>query len=234
MKKSRGEGREEKEQALVQNSLLFQNFSKEELKDALAAMKAKKESFKKEEIIFHSGERTSRFGLVLSGSVRIESNDFWGNRTVLSMVGPRDFFAEAFAILAKEVLTVDVQASEDASILVMDLSCLNQMDDPPLLWKVKVLQNLLMISVHKNLALSRRSFQISPKTARGRVMAFLNFYAVKTRKKEFDIPFDRQEMADYLNLDRSALSKELGKMRAEGLICFHKNHFVMIHEGTFL
>ena len=99
MKKSRGEGREEKEQALVQHSLLFQNFSKEELKDALAAMKAKKESFKKEEIIFHSGERTSRFGLVLSGSVRIESNDFWGNRTVLSMVGPGDFFAEAFAIL---------------------------------------------------------------------------------------------------------------------------------------
>lgn len=223
-----------KERDLVQKGLFFQNFSEEELRDALMAMEAKKESYKKEEIIFHSGERTRRFGLVLSGSVRIETNDFWGNRTVLSMVGPGDFFAEAFAILPKEPLTVDVRASEEASILVMDLTCLNTVENPSFLWKVKILQNLLMISVHKNLALSTRSFQISPKTARGRVMAFLNSYALKTHQKEFDIPFDRQEMADYLNLDRSALSKELGKMREAGLIRFHKNHFVMLHEGTSL
>ena len=87
--------------------------------------------------------------------------------------------------------------------------------------------NLLTISAHKNLHLSGRSFHISPKTVRGRVMAYLNTVSLQKHSKEFDIPFDRQQLADYLNLERTALSKELGRMQKEGLIWTRKSHFVV-------
>ena len=95
-------------------------------------------------------------------------------------------------------------------------------------WSNKLVRNLLMISANKNLMLSRRSFHISPKTARGRIMAYLNSVSLKKRSRTFDIPFDRQQMADYLNLERTALSKELGRMKQEQIIDFQKNHFKIL------
>jgi len=95
-------------------------------------------------------------------------------------------------------------------------------------WQNKMIRNLLLVSSHKNLMLSGRSFHISPKSVRGRIMAYLNSVSLKNHNKIFDIPFDRQQMADYLNLDRTALSKELGRMKKEGIIDFHKNHFKIV------
>ena len=91
----------------------------------------------------------------------------------------------------------------------------------------KLTAGLLAISSMKNLHLTGRSFHTAPKTVRGRVMAYLNTVSLQARSREFDIPFDRQQLADYLNLDRTALSKELGKMQAEGLIRTKKNHFMI-------
>ena len=88
--------------------------------------------------------------------------------------------------------------------------------------------NLLTISARKNLALSGRSFHTAPKTIRGRVLSYLNTVSLQKHSNEFDIPFDRQHLADYLNLERSALSKELGKMQRDGLILVRKNHFVIL------
>lgn len=227
MKKSWMDKLGEKNMDLVSSSLLFEDFSLEELNEALTKMKAVREKYKKEENIFVSGKPTSHFGLVLSGSVRIESNDFWGNRIILSHVGAGGFFAEAFALLQTEPMAVDVKANEDCLILMMETDTLKEVLSDPPLWKVKLLKNLLNILIHKNLTLSARNFHTAPKTVRGRVMAYLNYYSLKSHQKEFNIPFNRQQMADYLNLDRSALSKELGKMRDEGLIRFHKNHFIV-------
>ena len=95
-------------------------------------------------------------------------------------------------------------------------------------WAFQLFRNLLTISARKNLALSGRSFHTAPKTARGRIMAYLNTVSLQTHSRAFAIPFDRQQMADYLNLDRTALSKELGKMRNEGLIAFRKNRFEIL------
>ena len=94
-------------------------------------------------------------------------------------------------------------------------------------WMMKFLRNLLNVSAHKNLTLSGRSFHTAPKTIRGRVMSYLNAVSLRKHTSEFDIPFDRQQLSDYLNLDRSALSKELGKMQREGLITVRKNHFIL-------
>ena len=163
-------------------------------------------------------------GLVLEGSVRIESNDMWGNRTILSHVGPGQFFAETYAFLHAEPLLVDVVANEDSRILFLHIRILKEMNAAANTWVLKLLTNLLVVTAHKNLVLSGRSFHTSPKTIRGKVLAYLNSVALQNGGHRFDIPFDRQQLADYLNVDRTALSKELGKMKNEGLITFEKNH----------
>ena len=137
-------------------------------------------------------------------------------------------FAEAYAMLEDEPLLVDVMANEDCSILFLKIKNALSPSKSPESWNYKIIRNLLMISSRKNLILSGRSFHTAPKTIRGRVMSYLNAMSLQKGTKEFDIPFDRQQLADYLNLERSALSKELGKMQKEGIIKTRKSHFIIL------
>ena len=218
----------EKDLQIIKNSTLFQGLSWDELSEALKALNARKRSFKKDELLLSAGDLTDDLGMVLSGSVIIESNDIWGNRTIINHAAAGDYYAEAFSIMPDEHLYVDVRANEPTVVALFDMSQLQNLRNTHPAWVVKLFSNLLTISIRKNMILSKRSFHTSPKSVRGRVMSYLNSVAVKTHKREFDIPFDRQHMADYLNLDRSALSKELSKMRDDGLIVYHKNHFKIL------
>ncbi|MBE5907914.1 MAG: Crp/Fnr family transcriptional regulator [Lachnospiraceae bacterium] len=200
----------------------------DEINQALNELCAIEKAYKKNSFILRAGDITESLGLVLSGSVTIESNDMWGNRTILSNVGEGGFFAETYALLENEPLLVDVRANENCQILFFKVGSLKKLKSNMNLWSFKLISNLLMISANKNLHLSGRSFHTSPKTIRGRVMAYLNSVSLKKGSNEFDIPFDRQQLADYLNLERSALSKELGKMKKDGLIEVRKNHFKLM------
>ena len=210
---------------IIKKSTLFTGLSEEELQEALSALRVRKKEYDKDELLLMAGDLTDDFGMVLSGSVLIESNDVWGNRTIINHTGAGDYYAEAFSLLPKEPLYVDVRAGESTTVALFDMSKLKNLQTDPPAWTIRVLHNLLSISIHKNMVLTKRSFHTSPKSARGRVMAYLNSVALKMHRTEFDIPFDRQHMADYLNLDRTALSKELSRMRDDGLISYHKNHF---------
>ena len=210
---------------LLKKSMLFKDMSEQEIKDSLSYLDAKEKSFKKGTKILRAGSRTSCMGMVIQGSVTIESNDIWGNRTILSHVGKGQFFAETYSVLANETLLIDVVANEDTEILFLNSCNITKISVHSNTLQTKLLLNLLAISSHKNLALSGRSFHISLKTIRGRVMSYLNSMAIQKGSSEFDIPFDRQQLADYLNLDRSALSKELGKMQDDGILKVKKNHF---------
>ena len=211
----------------LQNTMLFREMSEEDIASALTMLHAEEMKYKKGHILLHAGDMTDRMGLVLEGSVTIESNDVWGNRAILSHVGQGQFFAETYAFLADEPLLVDVVANESCRVLFFRTGLIRRLPDAPEWWAFRLTTNLLTISAHKNLHLSGRSFHISPKTVRGRVMAYLNTVSLQKRSKEFDIPFDRQQLADYLNLERTALSKELGRMQKEGLIRTRKSHFVV-------
>lgn len=212
---------------VLEKSRLFQKMTAKELSLCLDSLNAKEKKYRKEDVILHAGDKTDKIGMVLSGSVTIESNDIWGNRTVLSHVGKGQYFAETYALLG-EVLLVDVRANEDCRILFCNIR--NLLDDckksSP--WKEKLLKNILIISSQKNLILSGRSFHTSPKSCRGRLLSYLNAIALQTDSKEFDIPFNRQQLADYLNLERTNLSKELSHMKAEGLIEYRKSHFKLL------
>ena len=211
------------------NTLLFRQMTDQEVRDALHSLQARERSFKKDQIILHAGDRMDRMGLVLTGSVTIESNDLWGNRTILSLVESGQFFAETYALLPDEVLLVDVRANEDSRILFLTTGSLFRIA-PASTWKEKLTENLLLISAHKNLALSGRSFHTSPKSARGRILSYLNTIALQKHSSEFDIPFDRQQLADYLNLERTNMSKELTRMKNDGIIECRKNHFRLVHD----
>lgn len=212
----------------LQNNRLFLDMNALEINTALYVLNARYQTFEKGEIILHAGGQTDCVCLVISGSVTIENNDMWGNRTILNIVDSDDFFAETYAILKDEIMMVDAVANEQCAIMFLRIGGLfgSGFEGQP--WSNKLVRNLLTISANKNLILSGRSFHISPKTARGRIMAYLNSVSLKKHSKVFDIPFDRQQMADYLNLERTALSKELSRMKREKIIDFKKNHFEIL------
>lgn len=213
--------------SFLEKTALFAAMSSDEILSALQVLSAKEKSYRRGETILYAGDLTDFLGLIIKGSVTVENNDMWGNRVILSHVAEGQFFAETYAILPNEPLQVDVVADEDCEILFLKISNISKYNRIYEGWISKLVFNLLTISVHKNLALSNRSFHTAPKTIRGRVMSYLNSISLLKHSTEFDIPFDRQQLADYLNLDRSALSKELGKMQRDGLIAVNKNHFIL-------
>ena len=216
------------EMRLLQKTMLFQGMTDTEIAEVLHTLQANEKRYKKGETILSAGGITERLGLIMEGSVTIESNDMWGNRTIISHAGQGQIFAETYALLEKEPLLVDVVANENCRVLFLRNGRYRGLQSNPAPWVMKYVANLLAISAHKNLILSGRSFHTAPKTIRGRVMSYLNTLSLQKHSCEFDIPFDRQQLADYLNLERSALSKELGKMQRDGLISCRKNHFVLL------
>lgn len=210
---------------VIQQVALFRGMDEAELAAALSALSAKEKTYEKDETILYAGNVSEHMGLVLEGSVTIESNDVWGNRTILSHIEKGGTFAETYALLEDEPMLVDVIANEKSNILFLRIGSLNLLQQDISPWRVKLIGNLLRISSQKNLHLTGRSFHTAPKSIRGRVMAYLNSVSLQKSKIDFDIPFDRQQLADYLNVERSALSRELSNMQQDGLIIVRRNHF---------
>ena len=192
--------------------------------DALAQSgQLRTKTFSRHEIIFHAGSRIHEVGVVLRGSVHIENLDLWGTKTILSSIPAGQVFAETYAFCGDAML-VDAVAAEDCEVRFVNAAAFSGGSSAG---QDKLLHNLLAVSMRKNLSLSQRIFCTTPKTVRGRLLTYFSTQTAACGRLEFDIPFNRQQLADYLNLDRSALSKELCRMRDEGLLQFEKNHFVL-------
>lgn len=212
----------------ILHSPLMRNIGEEEFENMRKVHGIRECRYEKGDIIFHAGDRIHEIGIVMDGSVNIENLDLWGSKSILSNVPAGGTFAETYA-LCREPMMVDVVAAEESSILFFHVSSLMDSKNERYSWYAKLLVNLLEISMRKNLALSERIFCTAPKTIRGRLLIFLSIQSGKAGSSTFQIPFSRQQLAEYLNLDRSALSKELGKMRNDGLIDFYKNTFKIRH-----
>ncbi len=205
-------------------SPLFAGIRDDDLQQMLSSPCTRQAEYAKGDIILHAGQTVCEIGIVLDGAVRIESIDLWGDRSILSSVAKGQVFAETYA-LCHEPMMVDAVAAEQCRILFLHADCLQQAQKDQRPWAMQIMNNMLRVSMQKNLTLSTRIFCTSGKTIRTRLLTYLTYQSVKHGSTTFQIPFDRQQLADYLNLDRSALSKELGKMRDEGLIEFYKNSF---------
>lgn len=182
------------------------------------------DKYSKNTVIFRAGMTVCEIGIVKSGSVNVENIDPWGGKSILSNISAGGVFAETYA-LCKEPMTVYAVAAENSEIVFLNIDRLLSAENSEYTWYLKLLKNILTVSSQKNLALSSRIFFTGSKTVRGRVSAYFSAIYAKTGRATFQIPFNRQQMADYLGVERSALSKELCKMRDDGLIDFYKNTF---------
>ena len=214
----------------LSNTLLFQGAAPEEIKNMLQCLQAEKKTFHKGEIICHAGDVTTSMGLILSGTVSIESDDILGNKSIFDTAGPGQVFAETYASIPSEPMMVCVVASEYTEVLFLNVHRILKVCPNSCVHHFKLVQNLLAISAQKNLNLSRRIFHTSSKSIRGRILSFLSFQALRQGCREFTIPFNRQQLADYLSVDRSALSNELSKMQKEGLLQVNRNHFILTNQ----
>ena len=197
--------------SILGRSPLFRGIPAGDFGVLLEHLKAETRSYKKGDLICHAGEHTNALGIVLTGSVTIESDDIFGNRSVLDKVGPGQVFAETYACVPNEPMLVNVAAAENCTVLFLKTAQILSPCAVNCGHHGKLIENLLLVSAQK--------------TIRGRLISYLSFQAIRENSDSFTIPFNRQQLADYLSVDRSALSKEMGKMRDEGILNFSKNHF---------
>lgn len=212
----------------LSQTVLFRGTTPEEVRSMLGCLSAEKRQYQRGDVIYHAGDVVTSMGLVLAGSVSIENNDVWGNTSILDNVGVGQVFAETYACVPGEPLMISVVAAEATEILFLNTNRILNVCSNSCGFHNKLIQNLLTISAQKNLNLSRRIFHTSSKSIRGRLLSYLSFQAVRQGSREFDIPFNRQQLADYLSVDRSAMSNELSKMQREGLLRVKRSHFVLV------
>lgn len=212
----------------LSKTILFQGITPEELPEMLRCLNGETRKYQRGNMIYRMGDIVSAMGIVLSGSVSIENDDVWGNKSILDKIGPGQVFAETYACVPDEPLMISIVAMEPTEILFLDMRRVWNLCSNACRFHNKVMQNLLSVSLQKNLALSRRIFHTSSKSIRGRLLSYLSFQANQHGRNDFEIPFSRQQLADYLSVDRSAMSNELGKMQKDGLLRVKRNHFTLI------
>lgn len=215
---------------MISQTLLFRGTTPQEADAMLNCLGAYTRSYTKGEMICRTGEPFNTMAMVLSGGVTIESDDVWGNRSILSHVGAGEVFAETYACLPGQPLLVNAVASESSEILFMEMGKLLTLCPGGCSYHNRLIQNLLTLTARKNLTLSRRILHTSAKSIRGRLLSYFSEQALLQGGYRFSIPFNRQQLADYLGVDRSALSNELSKMKREGLIAYEKNTFILTQD----
>lgn len=211
----------------LSQTALFKGSAPEEIGAMLGCLDARERRYSEGEYIHHMGDVIKTVGLVMSGSVRIESVDVWGNVSVMGTTGPGGMFGEAYAAVPNEPLMVNVIAAQDCSVLFLNLAKVLATCSHACPHHSRTSMNMTTIIARHSLALSRRIFHVAPKTIRGKVLSYLSDMAERTGSRSFTIPFDRQQFADYLGVDRSALSAELSRMQKAGLIETRRSHFVL-------
>lgn len=211
--------------AVIKMSPLFSGISEDEILEMLKCLEAKKASYEKGEFILRAGDSTEAIGLVLSGNVLIIQDDIWGNRNILSKIGPGQTFAAAFACAPGAVLNVTAAAETAVTVMFLNVKRVLNICSSACTHHSRIVRNLLGELAQKNLRSGEKLTHMGQRSTRAKLMSYFSSEVQRTGGYEFDIPFSRQQLADYLAVERSGLSNELCKMRDEGLIEFNKNHF---------
>ena len=217
----------------LSDTMLFRGLREEEIVSVLACLNAKTQCFNKGGVICRAGESISSMGLVLSGSVNIVVNYYWGSSNIFSHVGPGELFAESYAALPGQELLVDVAAAEPVEVLFLPFLRLTETCSASCPFHRRTIHNLLQIMARKNLNLSARMIHTASRSIRSRLLSYFSEQVIQNGSNQFTIPFSRQQLADYLGVDRSALSNELSKMRKDGLISYRKNQFILTEHHPY-
>lgn len=217
---------------LLRNTILFQEIEPSKIISLLNCLAAYTKQFSKNEFIYLAGETVSAVGLILTGTILISKEDFWGNRYIISEASPGSLFAETYACLPNEPLAINVQATTTCKILFLDVHKIITVCSATCSFHSQLINNLLTEIAKKNFQLTRKMDHISQKTTRSKLLSYLSSLSQKSNSASFQIPYNRQQLADYLSVDRSAMCNELSKLQREGILDFNKNSFTL-HNDSF-
>ncbi|MCE5196380.1 MAG: Crp/Fnr family transcriptional regulator [Negativicutes bacterium] len=207
---------------------LFADISETELNSLFHCLSARQKLYSKGEIIFAAGSAAELVGIVLSGQVQIIHDDYYGNRTIIAEIESGQMFGETYTCAKTAALPFSVVAKLDSAILLIDYKKIITTCNQACVYHHKLVYNMLQIIVAKNLTLNQKIMVLSKRSSREKLLAFLSTQAQKANSNEFNISLSRQDLADFLSLDRSAMSHELSKLREEGVLEFQKNHFKLL------
>lgn len=212
---------------IIRSSSLFSGISETELTAMLSCLETREQRFPKDTFLLRAGDTAESIGLVLSGSVLVVQEDIWGNRNILSKAGPGQTFAAAYACAPGSLLNVSVLAETPVTAMFLNVKRVLNVCPSACAHHSRIIRNLLGELAEKNLRFGEKLTHMGQRTTRAKLMSYFSAEAQRLGTYEFDIPFSRQQLADYLAVERSGLSLELGKMRSEGLLDFHKSHFIL-------
>ncbi len=213
--------------ALLGKSPLFYGISPQELEGMLPCLGARKINAAKHQMIFRAGDPAQWVGLVLSGSVHVIQEDYYGNRSLMALIQPPQLFGEAFACAGVSILPVTAEAAQESQILLLDCHRVLTTCDDACAFHQRLVTNLLKVVAEKNLMLTQKLSLLSKRTTREKLMAYLTGEAQRAGSPSFTLSLDRQALADYLGVDRSAMSAELSKLRRDGLLECKGRHVIL-------
>ncbi len=210
---------------ILKSCSLFAGIEEADLMPMLRCLGAKKYTFSKNETVFDEGDSIRHFGVVLSGTVQIEKTDFLGNRSIVASIRPGQLFGESFACAGVRSLPVRVAAQEKSEVLFLDCQRITMTCSNACAFHSRMVLNLLQVMAQKNLMFNRKMEILSQRSTREKLMTYLLEEARRSHSDSFTIPFDRQELADFLGVERSALSAEISKLRKEGILESTRSEF---------
>ena len=213
---------------VLKKSGLFEEIEEENLTAMLDCLGAKVFSVKKDMTIFCEGTPAKYIGLILSGAVQMVQDDFYGNRSIVTSIGENGLFGESFACAGITSLPVSFIASKDCEIMLIDCKRITYTCCNACSFHKQVIFNLLHLVARKNLDFHQKIEITSKRSTKEKLMTYLLSVAKQTGSSSFTIPYDRQALADYLGVERSAMSAEIGKLRKEGIIECQKSHFTIL------
>ncbi len=213
---------------VLKRTKLFSGVGEEDIASLLSCLGARKKEYKKGEYILREGEHISDIFILVEGKIHIQKDDYWGNRSILSVISVGEMFGEGYAAPESGVLLNDVVAVEDSSVIFFDVKRILTTCSSACRFHNMIVQNMFFAISDKNRRLVQKLGHMSGRTTRAKLISYLSEEAKHQGSSAFTVPFNRQQLADYLCVDRSAMSNELCKMRDEGMIRFEKSRFELL------
>ena len=216
---------------VLKRTQLFAGVSDDEISSMFTCLNARLCKYRKGEYVLREGEHLSDIIILVEGALHIQKDDYWGNRSILGRISVGEIFGEAYVAPESGAVLNDVVAIADSVVIFFDVKHIITTCSSACHFHATVVQNMFFTISEKNRTLVQKLGHIAKRSTRAKLISYLSEEAKRQNSASFVIPFNRQQLADYLSVDRSAMSNELCKMRDEGLLSFEKNQFTL-HQST--
>ena len=221
---------DKKDLSELKQARIFNNITEEQIESLMDCVQGTIRNFPKGSTVFSAGDQIDSIGVVMEGQLEVESLDYWGNTAIINLINPGEIFGEAYASADAEPLPNDVIALSESRVLFMNMQHILTQCQRAGPFHNQLIQNLFTIATRRNRYMNRKISHMSKRTTREKLLSFLSDIAQQKESNSFQIPFDRQQLADYLSVERSAMSAELSRMAKDGLIRYHKNQFELLDQ----